>query len=136
MREGRDLETLVAALEKAASSDASLKVQSPYIAIDRITGSKREHDVGIFVTQNHREIIIALECRDRSRNVTVPEVEAFESKCRDTGVHKGGIVSSKGFAEDALTKAKHLNISCYTLAEAKDISWLRTTTVDAYATQI
>ena len=135
-RKGRDLETLVAALEKAASGDPSLKMQSPYMTVDRTNGSQREHDVGIFLTQNHREIVIALECRDRSRNVTMPEVEAFARKCSDTGVDKGGIVSSKGFAADALTKAKHLSIACHTLEQAQDLSWLQTTTLDTYSKRI
>jgi hypothetical protein len=136
MKEGRNLETLVAALERAASNDPSIKIESPYFAIDRVTGSRREHDVGIIVTQTHHRMVIALECRDRSRNVTVPEVEAFGIKCQDTGVHKGGIVSSTGFAEDALVKAKHLNLGCYTLEEATDITWLEATSFEITSSHI
>ena len=136
MKDGRNFETIVAAIERVTDIDPTIKVQSPYYSTDRVTGSKREHDVGIILSRNRREIVIALECRDRSRKVTVNEVESFSHKCRDTGVHKGCIVSSKGFTEDAIVKAKHLDITCYSLEEVQDLSWLSMGTIDSCSLSI
>lgn len=45
----------------------------------------------------------------------MPEIEAFAAKCRDTGIDRAVIVSSNGFTETALTKAKHENVRCHLL---------------------
>jgi len=123
-RKGRDLEKLIAVLEKSLSKDPTRTVTSPFFVKDRVTNDKREHDVGIVFKDGHREILTALECRDRSRKVTVNEVEAFATKCADTRVDRCGIVSSNGFSANALSKAKHLKVECYTLEEVESLAWM------------
>lgn len=102
---GKDLERLVAMLERLLLGDQAVIESPSRRLIDRDTGKRREHDVLIIFDQAHHQIITAIECRDRSRPVGVPEVEAFADKCSRTGVHCGAIVSSTGFRKSALTKA-------------------------------
>jgi hypothetical protein len=124
MKRGRSLERLVALIEERLAASPEVKVESPGFLPDRVTGKPREHDVLITVQQSHHQLRIALECRDRNRKVGVPEVEAFSSKCSDTGVNQGVIVSPSGFYNTAITKARHSGITCLTLSEAERFQWL------------
>lgn len=66
---------------------------------------------------------MAIECRDRRRPVTVPEIEAFIQKCAAVDVHKKVVVSTRGFAETAAAKASQNGITCLTLSEATSFPW-------------
>lgn len=121
---GKRLERLVAMLEGAfASTNASIESPSRQL-IDRDTGKSREHDVLITWDHGHHRIITAIECRDRSRPVGVPEVEAFADKCTATGVHSGVIVSATGFRNSARAKAAARSITCMDLGEVERFDWL------------
>lgn len=76
--------------------------------------------------------MVALECRDRSRPIGVEAVEAFRSKCADTGVHKGVMVSSKGFTRTAIRKAAVYNIHCLSLDQADGFNWCPPTSVTLF----
>ena len=121
---GRALEKLVASLERALSGQEGVKVESPKQLPDRVTGDPREHDVVITFPTTHHEMTLAIECRDRSRKITVNDVESFSSKCQDTKVHKGVIVSARGFSKSALAKAKNAGISCLSLLQVESFNWL------------
>jgi hypothetical protein len=120
---GRDLQRLIHAIESALHAGGGVKVESPKRLIDKDTGRLREHDVVLTFLQAHHQLLLALECRDRSRPVGVPEVEAFSEKCRQTGVNSGIIVSSKGFARTAISKAGARNIGCLSLEEVDRFDW-------------
>ena len=87
-----------------------------------VTGRLREHDVVLTFSMQHHELIVAL-CRDRSRKVGVPEIEAFKKKCERTGIHRGIIVSSLGFSKSALEKARTMDIGCFTLSQIEKFDW-------------
>jgi hypothetical protein len=123
LKPGKRLESLVDTLERVLVSSNDTRVVAPYWAKDLITGRNREHDVAIVVTKGHHELITAIECRDRSRPVGVPQLEGFYKKCQDTGVHRGVIVSPKGFNKTALLKAKFLGIECLLLSEVESFDW-------------
>jgi hypothetical protein len=57
------------------------------------------------------------------KSVRIESVEAFQTKCKDTGVNSGIIVSSKGFYKTARRKAQHYGICCLTLDEVTAFSW-------------
>jgi hypothetical protein len=95
----------------------------PKRLVDKDTGRLREHDVVLTFAEGHHELLLALECRDRSRPVGVPDIEAFHSKCERTGIDRGIIVSSKGFTSTALVKAKSYNIGCLSLDEVEGFDW-------------
>ncbi|HEX5646599.1 MAG TPA: restriction endonuclease [Nitrospira sp.] len=124
---GKSLEELVASIEHALAYNEKVSVQSPAFLADRIAGKNREHDVLITVSGSHHVARIAIECRDRSRKITVNDVEGFLIKCQDTGVDQGIVVSPKGFSKSALEKAKHRGIRCLQLTEAKSFNWLLAT---------
>lgn len=123
-RPGRVLEEVVAAIEKALSSNQRVRVQSPTQRSDRVTGEAREIDVLVTVSGGHHSSTIAIECRDRSRKVTVNDVESFWAKCQDTGIDQGIIVSPKGFSKAATAKAAHRGLRCLALEEAQSFNWL------------
>jgi hypothetical protein len=120
---GRDLQRLIHAIESSLHAGANVKVESPKRLIDRDTGRLREHDVVLTFLQGHHQLRLALECRDRSRPVGVPEVEAFCAKCRRTGINLGIMVSSKGFTGSAITKADAHNVGCLSLEEVDRFDW-------------
>jgi Restriction endonuclease len=121
---GRALEKVVASLERALGGTSGIKVESPKHLPDRVTGEMREHDVVITYPSTHHEMMLAIECRDRSRKVTVNDVEGFASKCQDTRIQKGMMVSPMGFSKTSLTKAQHCGIACLTLGQAASFDWL------------
>jgi hypothetical protein len=104
-------------------------VTSPLRLPDKDTGKLREHDVVITRRTHHGTSLTALECRDHVRKVGVPQVEAFAKKCEKTGIHHGILVSASGFTQTACTKAKALNLTCMTLAEAERFAWIGSVTV-------
>jgi len=120
---GRDLPRLIHAIESSLHSGANVIVESPKRLIDRDTGRLREHDIVLTFLQGHHQLLLALECRDRSRPVGVPEVEAFCAKCQRTGINSGIIVSSKGFTRSAIIKADTNNVGCLSLEEVDRFDW-------------
>jgi len=123
IKDGKDLQRLIRTIESARATNKDISIESPKYLVDRITGERREHDVVLTIKHAHHELIVALECRDRSRKVGVPEIEAFQNKCRDTGISSGIIVSSKGFYETAKKKAKAYGIRCLSLDEVVHLDW-------------
>ena len=98
---GKRLERVVAMLEGIfAGANATIEAPCRRL-VDRDTGRLREHDVVITWDHGHHRIITAVECRDRSRPVGVPAIEAFADKCARTGVQSGVVVSAAGFANTA-----------------------------------
>lgn len=120
---GLDLQRLIALIENAAAQAPHTTVKSPQRLVDKDTGKLREHDVVVTYTKDHHVLVTAIECRDRSRKVGVPEVEAFHAKCMKTGVHRGIIVSGKGFCKSAITKANKLAVGCMSISSAQSFNW-------------
>jgi predicted helicase len=127
--DGRDLQRLIHAIESTVKGESNTKVESPKRLIDKDTRRLREHDVVLTFVEGHHQLLLALECRDRSRPVGVPDVEAFHSKCERTGIDRGIIVSSKGFAKTAIVKANSYNIGCLSLDEVERFDWCQTPAV-------
>lgn len=123
-RRGRSLERLIASLEEALGRHENVTVKSPQRLPDRTTGKPREHDVVLNIKQGHHSLVVAIECRDRSRPITVNEVEGFWAKCQETGIDQGIIVSSKGFYRTAREKAAHYGIRCLGIEEVESFDWL------------
>lgn len=123
-KKGKALESLVSSLEKALAENPNVIVHSPMRLPDRTTGKLREHDVVLELKEGHHSLLIAIECRDRSRPIGVPQVEAFWAKCQDTGISQGVIVSTTGFYNTSRTKADHLGIRCLDIEEVENFEWL------------
>lgn len=125
-RPGQRFQDFVAMLERAFAHDDDVTIHSPLRLIDKDTGRKREHDVVIVRKTHHGDNLTAVECKDHSRLIGVQAVEGFSRKLEKTGVHKGVIVSAKGFTGTARKKAAALNIGLTTLAEANQFDWVGT----------
>jgi Restriction endonuclease len=131
--DGKTLQRLIRSIESAlAVGNTNIRVEMGKIFPDKVTGKPREHDVVLTMTHKHHETIIALECRDRSRPVGVDAVEAFHTKCEDTGIHSGIIVSGKGFYKTALEKAARYNIGCLRLDQAESFNWCLAAGMETY----
>lgn len=122
-KSGQIFHQLVEAIEKAINNKPNAKIESPHRIRDKDTGRLREHDVVITFQESHHTILLALECRDRSRPIGVPDVEAFSKKCEKTSINKGVMISAKGFTKSALEKAAKLDIGCLELNEAQKFDW-------------
>lgn len=134
--DGKDLQRLIRIIESARAVGTDIKIESPKFFADKVTGKQREHDVVLTITHDHHELVVALECRDRSRPVGVDAVEAFHTKCQDTGIHSGVIVSSKGFFKTARTKAEHYSIRCLTLDEVEGFNWFKPTDLNVISREV
>jgi hypothetical protein len=132
MKPGENLQRLVRALEQAINNAPNITVESPKRLPDKDTGKPREHDVVLTFSFSHHSMVLALECRDRSRKVGVPDVEAFRKKCDRTGVHRAIIVSATGFAKTALRKAEAMEIGCLGLEEVPRYNWCRAPAIEYY----
>jgi hypothetical protein len=121
---GKSLEELVSSLENVLGDSGNVVVESPKRLRDKITGKLREHDVVLTINQAHHQVIVAIECRDRSRPITVNQVEGFCKKCQDTGVDHGVIVSSIGFYNTARQKSDFLGIRCLDIEEVESFNWM------------
>ena len=122
-KNGKALQRVVRILEAARAAGQSITVESPKYLTDRVTGRPREHDVVLTIKLPDRSLLVAIECRDRSRRIDCGAVEAFRKKCDDTNVDRGVIVSPRGFYKTALTKAKHENIDCLSMEAAASLNW-------------
>jgi hypothetical protein len=123
-RQGEEFQKLVAYLERAVADQPNVIVESPKFIPDKVTGDPREHDIVITQRFPQREITTAIECRDHKRPVSVAQVEAFHTKCEDTGVNKRVIVSSSGFYKTTRTKAERYGIDRLTFAQVEAVDWL------------
>jgi hypothetical protein len=130
MKRGENLQRLVYTLERAIHNDTNVQMASPQRFRDKLTGKSREHDIGITFNIQHHKFVVAIECRDRTRPISVPEVEAFKKKCDRTGIDKGIIVSSIGFADTALSVAEAEGIGCMSLSEAERFNWCQVPAIE------
>ncbi len=135
-KNGKSLERLIASLEKALGQNHNVTVAASKRLPDRTTGKLREHDVLLTVTQAHHSVKIAIECRDRSRPITVNQVEGFWAKCQDTGIDQGIIVSSAGFCNTAKKKAEHHGIRCLCIEEVESFNWLLAPGIHSFTKKI
>lgn len=135
-QQGRSLERLVHTLARSLSTHGGAKIEAPKRLIDSRTGKLREHDVVITVSEGLHSVVIAIECRDRSRPFGVPHLEAFRQKCLDTGVSRGVVVSPRGFRATARTKAQSYAIQCLDLDEVDGFDWLALSVLPVYAQRL
>lgn len=128
---GHWFQDLVAALERHFADRPKVTVHSPLRLRDYHTKRMREHDVVLSQPDHHGTLLTAIECKDRSRKVGVPDIEAFSRKLEATGVHRGFIVSSSGFHDTARAKAAFYNIGCVDLSEVENLDWVEARQTEA-----
>jgi hypothetical protein len=120
VRKGRDLEILVANLEKHLSH-TEIHVTSPDYILGRRSGSRREVDVALRAKIGSSNVLVIVECRDRAATEDVTWVEQLANKREDVGADKAVAVSATGFTEGAKNAAAAFGIPLRTL-EQVDLS--------------
>ncbi|MGV3632536.1 MAG: ImmA/IrrE family metallo-endopeptidase [Bacteroidota bacterium] len=67
-----------------------------------------------------------IECKNLNKNVTVDDIEEFDSKLEQIGKHniKGTLVSSFGFASGTKKSAKNLKIALLKVKSNNDLEWI------------
>ena len=105
---GKSLEQLVKAIQITLKDCPNTSIESN-VKMNDNSGVTREIDVLVTtsVQSNSINYKIAFECKEYKSKVTVSIVEAFISKCMDIPeINKGIMVSSNGFTDGAIKKAK------------------------------
>lgn len=116
-REGRSLEQLVSLLEQFAdATDAT--IESPGFIRSPDDGEKpREVDVLVRRRVGTVDILILVECRDRSPRQSVDWIEQIDSKRRSLNASAAVAVSSSGFTSGAVAAAARLGIDLRSIDE-------------------
>lgn len=109
----RKFEKLVAGIH--LPGEAGTKVKFDDTIADKRTGRPRQIDVSVSSNQSFYSHLVIIECKDKTRKVTVEWIEGFRSKIEDVGAQKGVMVSPTGFTEGAVQKAKSYGIDLFTL---------------------
>jgi Restriction endonuclease len=122
-RPGQAFQNTVAMVERAIAGQDGVQMETN-VRVKDADGDLREHDILITHTEGLRVTRTAVECKDHGRKIGKPELEAFRSKCADTGIHKGVIVSSSGFAKSALKASRRTNVQCLELAKVDSFPWV------------
>jgi hypothetical protein len=104
---GEPFEKLMAAIQMAFHPDDKVEHN---IKKRQSSGVNRQIDVSV----SGRNIIV--ECRDKSRKVTLSEMDSFIRLC-ETTKSEGIFVSRKGFAPNVIKNANEANIKTFTLSE-------------------
>lgn len=115
----REFEALTARIE-AALAPAGAKIKSPDRIKDKVTGNYREVDASIRYAIGSCEMLITIECRDRSRIQDVTWIEQLATKRSHVGADRTIAVSSSPFSAAALRAAAAHGISTRLITEIAD----------------
>jgi len=106
---GREFEELVSRLEQALSAK-NVIIKSPDHIPDLTSRSLREVDISIRGKIGVNDILIIIECRNRSRPADIAWIEQLNSKKNNIGANKVIAVSKEGFTKEAEIKAEQYGI--------------------------
>lgn len=112
---------LITVIEKSISDEKTDVKESEFIK-DNL-GINREIDVLITTEINNTKIQIALECRDHGRDQSLEWIDQIIGKYFNINIEKVVAVSSSGFSDAAVTKAKAYNISLLSLEDVSQVDW-------------
>lgn len=118
-KKSREFELLTSRIEGALAPTGA-RIKSPDRIRDKITGQFREVDVSIRYNVGSVELLITIECRDRSRIQDVNWIEQIATKKAHIGADRTIAVSSTGFTDAAIIAANAHNISIRTISEITD----------------
>ncbi|ADE12771.1 hypothetical protein [Sideroxydans lithotrophicus] len=118
-KKSREFELLTSRIEGALAPTGA-RIKSPDRIKDKITGQLREVDVSIRYTVGSVELLITIECRDRSRIQDVTWIEQIATKRAHIGADRTIAVSSTGFTDAAIRAANAHGISIRLISEITD----------------
>jgi len=118
-RSWRRFEELVARIERTLGPRGAV-VKCPDHIPDKFTGQLREVDASVRFPIGTVEILITIECRDRSSVQDVTWIEQLPAKKDAVGAAKTVAVSSSGFTQPAIERAESLGIEVRQITEITD----------------
>ena len=106
-----------------AMATAGATVKESQEKTERGRNAKREVDLLIEQELFGTPIKIAVEVRGRKRKDTLEWIDGLVGKYKDINVQKIIAISTSGFTNEAVIKARDENIDTLTLAEAECLDW-------------
>ena len=89
---------------------------------DKHTGNKREVDIVLETNVGGHQVIISIECVDRSRKADISWIEQMYEKHRKLQTSVLVLVSKKGFTKNAELYAEKNNIETSTFEQVKSVA--------------
>lgn len=113
MKAGKALEQLVGIIQEHLKDNPDVQITRNAKLVNR-SGNTREIDVLVQGKFQGEDISIAFECKDYTRKITEPTIDAFATKMRELPqVDKGVIVTTIGYTKGAQKEAKSHKIGLY-----------------------
>ena len=125
-KRSNDFQRLIAAIEGQLAPLGAVVTESKLIK-EKSSDTEREVDIAIESHIGQHRVLVALECRNRSRPANLEWIDGLIGKYRDLPVEKVVAVSRSGFTKTAIRKAKEVNISTVTLEAAIDAKLIPST---------
>lgn len=111
-QKGLQFEEAVAAMQRLLDPDAS--VTHNEVLVDRL-GHRRQFDVVLRGKLGGHDVLGVIECKDYSRPVGTPDVNAFADKAHNVRANLSMLASRTGFTKPALELAAHHGIGTFSL---------------------
>lgn len=122
-KSGKEFEELVTWVHRCLHDKAII---TPNDKIrDNHSNHLRQIDISIRMKDGPTNFLGIVEVRDRSRPVGEDYIEQISAKRESVGADAAFIVSSSGFYEAAIEKARSLNIRLFTYEEAVASNWMQ-----------
>ena len=105
-----------------------MEIRSPDYIVGRLSGQRREVDVSLRSRVGSVDVLVIVECRDRSKAQGVTWIEQLASKREDVGADKAVAVSAAGFTRGAQNLARTEQVELRSFEElSADVifDWLR-----------
>jgi len=130
MKPGRALELLVRRLEDLYVGQGVV-ISSPDYLVGQRSGKKRQVDVTLRAQVGSSTVVVAIECKDRSRPLDVEDMEQLCNKFRDIAVRNGVVVSTSGYTDGAIAIAAHEGVETRTLDDVghRALDWFDLSTL-------
>jgi hypothetical protein len=116
-KRSNNFQRLIASIEMQLAPIGAVVTESKLIK-EKSSDTEREVDIAIESNVGQHNVLIAIECRDRSRPANLEWIDGLIGKYRDLPVEKVVAVSRSGFTKAAIRKAEEVNISTVALESA------------------
>lgn len=104
---------------------APFQICESEMLVDLVSGQEREVDIVIRAAVASYNVVISVECTDRSRPASVEWVEQMCCKHRSLPTQKLVLVSKTGFTPNATAKARTFGAEALALDVARNVSWAK-----------
>ncbi len=121
-KRSNDFQRLIKAIYSAMANVDGGKVTESAI-LHEPNGTSREVDILLESSVYDVPLIIAVECRDRSRKSDIEWIDGLIGKYHNLSVHKIIAVSRLGFSASSLEKATSANIDVRSLEQCENADW-------------